>query len=331
MFAPTPTIRVGGALVNAGVFILRGGCLRSRSKYVQWVTGNTTAEKLPVRPATWGLRAEQSDLTREAHAMAPAFAPSPGRAITPAQGGLPHVDGSRPRTTHAVPARALRTRERGWKANATLSTGLMHVSDAGRVGHALPTTPGLSKHHDLDGLRAGCNSPTILRPLLTSVTDWQSDDRALYGSAHQTWASGYESEVDFSPAKRQHTAKSYGAGAKSQWGPAESDTRLSWPQRANNATAPTPAPVSAGQLSVALLGEDDWDGCVLHQEFQERVASARRRTVNPHARYEPAEGGKPGEAGVCVCVCVRVCVRACVRAWLCLLICVSVSPSDLPP
>ena len=249
--------------------------------------------------------------------MAPAFAPSPGRALTPALGGLPHVDGSRPRTTHAAPSRALRTRERGWKANATLSTGLMHASDAGRVGHALPTTPGLSKHHDLDGLRAGCNSPTILRPLLTSVTDWQSDDRALYGSAHQTWASGYESEVDFSPAKRQHTANSHGAGAKSLWGPAESDTRLNWPQRANT-TTPTTAPVSAGRLSLALLGEDDWDGHVLHQEFQERVASARRRTVNPHARYEPAEGGKPGDAGVYVCACV--CVRGCVF-WF-----VSVSP-----
>jgi len=260
--------------------------------------------------------------------MAPVFSPSPGRALTTTQEGLPHVDGSRPRTTHAAPSRALRTRERGWKANATLSTGLMHASDAGRIGHALPTTPGLSTHHDLHGLRAGCNSPTILRPLLTSVTDWQSDDRALYGSAHHTWASGYESEVDFSPAKRQHTAKSHGAGAKSLWGPAESDTRLSWPQRAN-ATAPTPAPVSAGRLSLALLGEDDWDGRVLHKEFKERVASARRRTVDPHARYEPAEGGKPGESGVCVCVCARARARACE--------CVAVSfglcpclPSDLP-
>ena len=173
------------------------------------------------------------------------------------------------------------------KGNATLSTGLMQARASGNVTQALPTTPGLSKHFDLDGLRSGTSSPSLLRPLLSSVAHWQDDDKALYGGEHYSWNSGYDSELEYSPAKRQQTVPpSRENGAR--WG-LESDTRFGWPTR-SGAGSPMQPSVRRFEL------DEDWDGRILQREFQAKVAQARRGSSNPEFRFEPAEGGLGGDA-----------------------------------
>ena len=180
----------------------------------------------------------------------------------------------------------------------TVSTALMQAQDAGQVGHALPTASGLSKHHDLHGLRpfSSTSSPSLLRPLRplhSSLATWQDDDKTLYSSAHHAWSAGYDSEVEFSPAQRQHACVSRGQRARSPFGQSESETRFGWPHRSS---ASSPQTLSLVRPSLHAMTEDDWDGRILHGEFERKVAAARQHSTDPGARFEPFEGGLGGEA-----------------------------------